>query len=183
MATEIYLGEPPQHVIDWIKAHSKPGAKRETHIKFADGTEGDYLIEGVMDFQTLIAAGLMPPGSGTDEEPSWIKDPAEVKIGSAVTGIGDYAFFRCKKLTSVTIPDGVTSIGMSAFDNCRSLKSVTIPSSVTSIGQGAFSVCYALKSVTFSGKDKATVQGMANYKRDIELAECVIHCTDGDITI
>ena len=92
MATEIYLGEPPQHVIDWIKAHSKPVVKRETHVKFADGTEGDYLIEGVMDFQALIAAGLMPPGSGTEDLPSWIKDPAEVEIGSAVTSIGNGAF-------------------------------------------------------------------------------------------
>ena len=24
MAIEIYLGNPPQHVIDWIKAHSQP---------------------------------------------------------------------------------------------------------------------------------------------------------------
>ena len=88
MATEIYLGNPPQHVIDWIKAHSKPGAKRETHVKFADGTEGDYLIEGVMDFQALIAAGLMPEGSGTSRPPSWIKNPVEVEIGSAVTSIG-----------------------------------------------------------------------------------------------
>ena len=88
MATEIYLGNPPQHVIDWIKAHSKPGAKKETHVKFADGTEGDYLIEGTMDCPALIAAGLMPPGSGTEDSPSWIKNLAKVEIGSAVTSIG-----------------------------------------------------------------------------------------------
>ena len=115
MGTQVFLGNPPQHVIDWIKAHSKPVVKNETHIKFADGTEGDYLIEGAMDFQALIAAGLMPPGSGTDEDPSWIKDPAEVEIGSAVTSIGDYAFYKCSKLTSVTIPEGVTGIGYGAF--------------------------------------------------------------------
>lgn len=44
--------------------------KRETHIKFVDGTEDDYLIEGVMDYSALIAAGLTEPGGG---EPSWIK--------------------------------------------------------------------------------------------------------------
>ena len=65
MATEIYLGNPPPHIIDWIREHSKPMVKKETHIKFYDGTEGDYLIEGVMDIPTLIATGLMPPGSGT----------------------------------------------------------------------------------------------------------------------
>lgn len=73
MATEIYLGNPPQHIIDWIKAHSKPVATPKTKITFTDGTEGEYLIEGAMDCSTLIAAGLMPTGSGTEMEPSWIK--------------------------------------------------------------------------------------------------------------
>ena len=107
MATEIYLGEPPQHVIDWIREHSKPVASPKTKITFTDGSKGDYLIEGAMDCPALVAAGLMPPGSGT----SWIKDPAEVEIGSAVTSIGYQAFYDCYRLTSVTIPDSVTSIG------------------------------------------------------------------------
>ena len=92
MATEIYLGEPPRHVKEWIIAHSKPVVKRETHVKFADGTKGEYLIEGVMDCPALIAAGLMPEGSGTGDPPSWNKYPVEVEIGSAVTDIGGMAF-------------------------------------------------------------------------------------------
>lgn len=50
MATEIYLGNPPPYMINWIKAHSKPAGNPKTHIKFTDNTEGDYLIEGVMDY-------------------------------------------------------------------------------------------------------------------------------------
>ena len=111
MATKIYLGNPPQYVIDWIKAHSKPAVKVETHIKFPDGMEGDYLIEGAMDCPALIAAGLMPPGSGTEIGPGWNKNPIEVEIGSAVTSIGNYAFYYCIVMTSVTIPSSVTSIG------------------------------------------------------------------------
>ena len=205
MATEIYLGTPPQYVIDWIKAHSKPVVKKETHIKFVDGTEGEYLIENFMDFPALIAAGLMPPGSGTSTPPYWIKQPVKAEIGSAVTSIGNYAFYNCSdltsmtipdsvtsigdnafsgcfKLTSVTIPDSVTSIGEYAFYNCSGLTSVTIPDSVTSIGGDAFSSCSSLTSVTFSGKDKATVKGMTNYSWYLT-SGCVIHCADGDITI
>ena len=39
----------------------------------------------------------------------------------SVTSIGDYAFYRCSSLTSVTIPNSVTSIGESAFARCSSL--------------------------------------------------------------
>ena len=88
MATEIYLGNPPQHVIDWIKAHSKPVVSPKTKITFTDGSKGEYLIEGVMDCPALVAAGLMPEGSGTSAPPTWIKSPLEVNIGSAVTSIG-----------------------------------------------------------------------------------------------
>ena len=75
------------------------------------------------------------------------------------------------------------SIGSGAFNYCSSLTSVTIPSSVTSIGEYAFGDCSNLINVTFSGKDKATVQNMANYNRWNLKSGCVIHCTDGDITL
>ena len=66
----------------------------------------------------------------------------------SVTSIGDYAFWLCGSLTSVTIPNSVTSIGKGAFEYCISLTSVTIPNSVTSIGESAFEECSGLTSVT-----------------------------------
>ena len=64
--------------------------------------------------------------------------------GYPVTRIGDYAFYRCIKLTDVTIPSGVTSIGDSAFNRCTTLANVSIPPSVTDIGHQAFRRCRGL---------------------------------------
>ena len=69
-------------------------------------------------------------------------------IPSSVTSIGYRAFYGCSGLTSLTISSGVTAIGKEAFYGCSGLTSLTIPSSVTSIGYGAFSGCSGLTSLT-----------------------------------
>ena len=71
----------------------------------------------------------------------------KVRVGSSIAGIGDYAFYNCHSLASITIPSGVTSIGTYAFQGCHSLASITIPSSITSINTYAFQYCYALASI------------------------------------
>ena len=69
-------------------------------------------------------------------------------IPNSVTSIGNYAFFSCSSLTSITIPNSVTSIGDDAFYGCSGLTNITIPNSVTSIGNYAFSYCSGLTNIT-----------------------------------
>ena len=68
-------------------------------------------------------------------------------LPSSVTEIGEHAFLNCRGLTNFTIPSGVTSIGTSAFFCCYGLISLTIPSSVTAIGSQAFNACSELTSI------------------------------------
>ncbi len=66
----------------------------------------------------------------------------------SVTSIGNYAFWHCTSLTSVTLPESVTSIEAQAFFECTSLASITLPKCLTSIGVSAFGRCTALIEIT-----------------------------------
>ena len=82
----------------------------------------------------------------------------DLNIPSSVTTIGDYAFYYCERLKSVTTPNSVTTIGQWAFAYCTGLTSVTIPYSVTTIGDNVFYYCEGLKSVTIPNSVKAIGQ-------------------------
>ncbi len=72
--------------------------------------------------------------------------PTEID-GMPVVTIGAGAFWKCGRLTSVTIPESVTNISEGAFSECVSLTIITIPNSVTTIKDEAFSKCTSLTSI------------------------------------
>lgn len=57
----------------------------------------------------------------------------------AVTAIGDYAFYECEALMSLSMPLSVKTVGDYAAFGCEKLGSLTIGSNVSAIGQYAFS--------------------------------------------
>ena len=94
-------------------------------------------------------------------------------IPNSVTSIGDYAFRFCTGLTSVTIGNSVASIGDYAFESCTVLTSVTIPESVTSIGEGAFYYCTALTSVTIPESVTSISEGAFYYCSGLKRLTCL----------
>ena len=72
----------------------------------------------------------------------------KVVIEGGVKSIGQYAFYKCTGLTSITIPNSVTDIIGWAFSGCSGLTSITIPNSVKNIGKEAFEFCSGLTSIT-----------------------------------
>ena len=70
-----------------------------------------------------------------------------ITIPKSVTSIEDYAFYQCTGLTNVTIGEGVASIGSCAFSKCTSLTRVNIQSSVASFENYVFSGCSNLTNI------------------------------------
>jgi hypothetical protein len=71
---------------------------------------------------------------------------------ASLTIIGDYAFYGCSGLTSVTIPNAVDSIGLSAFYGCTGLTTInfnadscTYVGKITYLGYGDVYAYYAFK--------------------------------------
>ena len=101
-----------------------------------------------------------------------------VTIPNSVTSIGDYAFYYCSGLTSVTIPNSVTSIGDRAFEYCSGLTSVTIGNSVTSIGSCAFAYCTSLISVTIPNSVTSIGSAFVGCSRLTHVAFNARNCND-----
>lgn len=57
------------------------------------------------------------------------------------TGIGDYTFFNCPVLTSITISNTVTSIGVLSLSYTPSLKHISLPNSLKEIKSQALGNC------------------------------------------
>jgi hypothetical protein len=91
--------------------------------------------------------------------------PSTVKVNNVtykVTAIGEYAFYMCKNVTSVSLPNSILTIDACAFEKCTGLTNVAIPNSVTTLGLDAFSSCTGLRSITIPSS-VTTVGGLAFY--------------------
>lgn len=70
----------------------------------------------------------------------------------SVTGIGQYAFYRCTKVRSIVIPNSVKAISSNAFENCTGLTSIEIPNS--DVPYRGFTNCTNLTNVTIGNGAK-----------------------------
>ena len=81
-----------------------------------------------------------------------------------VTNIGDFAFYDCERITSVTIPETLLFIGERSFCGCHNLIKVEISKSVTSIGENAFGACYNIVSIVSHIEEPFMTDGFNDYK-------------------
>ena len=116
------------------------------------GNNLTWTFESETGTLTISGTGAMNDytGSYTAYSP-WYKYRDEIKkidLGAGLTHIGNFAFWYCGNITSISFPNSVASIGKQAFFCCSGLTSLTIPSSVSSIGVSAFGGCSSITDLT-----------------------------------
>ena len=112
--------------------------------EMAGRPKGSYTSsDGKLSVLDLSDAKIVSGGGSYYEEYGCVKE-----YYSKNDEIGDWTFYKCSCLTSLTLPSGVTSIGEYAFQDCSNLTSVILPSKLASIGYWAFHHCSSLKSLT-----------------------------------
>ena len=105
MATDIFLGEPPANIKQWIIDNATPVGHVETRFTLEGGTVETYNITGELDQQWMIDNGYYD-----ESNVEWLKTITQADIGNTVTSIGNFTFDGCSELTSLTIPSSVMSI-------------------------------------------------------------------------
>jgi hypothetical protein len=77
------------------------------------------------------------------------------RVPSALTSIGNAAFYNASKLDSIILGDEVKEIGSQAFYGCSSLAEFSMPNTITAIGSGALSYT-AITDIDMSEFDSST---------------------------
>ena len=151
----------PMSAFEFINQNCPTPANNE--IWYTNGST----TEATIHYKTTAFGANIVSNTYDTAKECWV-----IKFDGDVTAIGDYAFYGCTSLTSITIPDSVTTIGYMAFYDCDSLTSVTIPDSVTSIGDYAFDDCSSLTSVTIG--DSVTMIGNGTFSSCSNLTSVTI---------
>ena len=132
--------------------------------KVVEGEDFTYVTRRVSGNDNVVIFRLSEATSQLQSFafPSQIEGISDIRIGQAlfrnnvnirsvdltgVTRIGDYAFYGCTNLNTVTFSNSLTVIGSQAFRNDSSLTRLEFPNSLTEIQSTAFDSCSNLTYV------------------------------------
>ena len=149
---------------------------------------GNQYLESFATGQWKIAGTITEadPSKGIFAENNNI---SYLKVGKYLEGIGNYAFYNCRTLSSISLSNGLntignwafancinikdinldltsnlTKIGDHAFYNCQALTSFVMPIGVSAVGDSAFENCYALTTIKLKGEDyNVSLQELGKY--------------------
>ena len=106
---------------------------------------GIYPVPESMDGYGTVTVNVQTTGDVSEQEKELIERTVVNYSNNQVTTIGNYAFYGCSKLQSVSCPNA-TSVKGNGLMNCSSLTSVNLPM-VTQLANYAFQGCSSLEKL------------------------------------
>ena len=180
------LGISLPSTVTTIEAHAFEGCTALAEVKLPDSLQEipDYAFHKCTALKTinfpskLHSIGSYAFGGYNDKETPSIQGCPLTSLdlsGTNVNAIGDYAFYKCYGLESISLPTSLTFIGDHAFHNNSHLKSLDLSelTNLYSIADQAFNYCYDLENVLLP----SSLTSIGNYAfeksglRSIDLSE------------
>ena len=143
-----------------------------TNIQYVLLSDGTLKVDGTGAIKDYTANGIYP---------AWIikndmNQITALEIGSGITKIGRFAFFRNGYLKNIRFAENssLETIGWGAFGHCWRLTGVTIPASVRTLDPYAFYECGAMKYVDFEAGSKLTTIDFCAFQHGMALESVFI---------
>ncbi len=112
----------------------------------AEGVEMTFTVYDAENKKCNVGGGTYYNTAVATTTSGTVTIPSSIN-GYEVTGINEYAFCGCDKLTGIVVPEGVTDILYAAFAGCESLNQIALPNSLTHLSSYAFYGCSSLSEV------------------------------------
>ena len=135
------LGFKEYTVADWRKIFKFTISDGDAIINGYKGNQQSVTIPAKIGKNSVIIFSLTYYKGRNVANAELCEKITEVIIEPGILGIGEYAFFGCTALQTLTIPDGVEAIDYGAFWRCESLSELRIPASVNNISSNAIYHC------------------------------------------
>ena len=132
-----------------------------TNLTWELNDEGLLTIQGTGKMYDLNKFNWFPHWA-KDYTPL-VKDVKKATMTGGITKIGDFAFYMCTNMESVSIPETVEELGWEAFSCCNSLKSIRLPSKISRIECATFLQCTSLTEITIPDKVSVIAGGHDSY--------------------
>lgn len=79
----------------------------------------------------------------------------DYQIPDGTVSVGDYAFYYCVNVSSITVPGSVRSLGEGAFGNCSSLTKTVLNEGLEEIGEYAFQSSSRIRDIIIPASVKS----------------------------
>lgn len=110
-------------------------------------------------------------------------ETTDIDIPNTVSSIGNFTFYQCRKIKSLSIPGSVSKIGSSTFEDCTGLTRINLSYGNTYIGGSSFEGCTGLTEITIPGSvNSIRINAFKNCKNlssiisDIEYPSSIDEC-------